>query len=301
MMEFKPFISIIIPCYNYGRFLKECLESVKSQTYKNFEAIIVDDGSTDNSANIAKSFVKKNEQFKYIYQENQGLSATRNTGIRNAKGDYICFVDPDDIWFKNKLEVQIEYLKYNQDCGLLYSDAEIYIDGKPTGRTIRNGNLFYHGFVFEKMLMNNGVVCPSVIIKRDCFKEVGFFDVKLRHTQDWEMWLRISRHFKFCSIPKPLLYYRIHGSNDSNIELDRNFMEYNIVIKRYFEYIPEEERDLYLDNNIKKIFYIAIQSGTLVLSLRIYLYLLHLRPFSNLILIKYIFKIIFINLPIWKK
>lgn len=250
-----PLVSVIVPCYNYGKYLSDCLQAIKDQIYPYLEVLIVDDESTDNTKEIADHFLS-DSRFRYIYQTNKGLCGARNTGIRNSVGDFICIVDPDDIWFPIKLERQIDYMNNHPRCGLLYSDAEILIDGKPTGATIRNGRLFYDGWSFEKMMMDNGVVCPSVMIRKLCFEKLGLFDeVELKqYSEDWDMWLRISYEFEIGSIREPLLYYRVHDQNMSKVKYRQHWKNMLITLKRHLPKVKDtKRRKICYEHNIRKI------------------------------------------------
>ena len=120
----KPKVSVVIPSYNYGCFLKEAVISVAKQTYKDWECLIIDDGSTDNTTKISKEFVKKNKKIKYFYQKNKGLSSARNLGIKKSKGELIAFLDADDIWHPDKLKEQVKVMEQKKNVGLCCSYAE---------------------------------------------------------------------------------------------------------------------------------------------------------------------------------
>ena len=278
--KIQPLVSVIVPCYNYAHFLPDCLKSILGQTFKDFEAIIVDDGSTDNSKEVAKRFLS-DPRFHYIYQVNQGLSAARNTGIRNAKGEFIAIVDPDDMWFPTKLEEQIKFMEKHPSYGLVYSDAELYIGGKHSSRTVRNGKLFYDGWCFEEMLMDNGVVCPSVLIRKECFDTVGLFDdeVLAMYSEDWDQWLRIARKYKIGSIQKPLLYYRVHERSMSKTDFQRHFKNIIITLERHLPYLKrDEEQKLVLEHHLWRFAGAALREGDKSLLIRILLRLFIISP-----------------------
>jgi glycosyltransferase involved in cell wall biosynthesis len=280
-----PLVSIIVPCFNYGKYLSECLQSIKGQTYSNYEVIIVDDGSTDNSKEVAFSFLS-DARFKYIYQENKGLEGARNTGICHSTGEFIAIVDPDDIWFPTKLDVQIEYMICHPNCGLVYSDAEIFIEGKRTGRTVRNGKLFYEGWCFEEMMMNNGVVSPSVLIRKECFRNVGLFDESeiKQCSGDWEMWVRIAYKYEFGSIKKPLLYYRIHENNMSGGNFKKHFENRLLTLKRHLPKLKDPVRKkLCFEHNLKEMFKESLLRKEIKISVQIVLRLLLLKILNKLL------------------
>jgi glycosyltransferase involved in cell wall biosynthesis len=209
-------VSIIIPTYNgYSRgFLQDSIESVLGQTYKNFELIIVDDGSTDDTDKLCKMYAA-DMRVKYFLQDNSGVATARNNGIKFSAGDYICFLDDDDVWLENKLEKQVEfYEKANKRVGLCYTGLEI-IDktGRRTGAVQAN---HADGDVFTQMLCENLVNCTSsVMIPRYVFSRVGLFKKHLSYAEDYDLWLRIAKKYFLYSIDEVLVLYREHGKNTS--------------------------------------------------------------------------------------
>ena len=152
-------VSIIIPCYNQGQYLTETLESVEAQTYTNWECVILDDGSTDNSKEVALSFCNKNKRFIYLYQENQGLSATRNNAIRNSHGEYILPLDADDKIHKDYIAQAVDVLEKSNDVKIVYCRAEFF--GEKSGEWILpNCNL-------EQMLICNCIFCTAMFRRKD--------------------------------------------------------------------------------------------------------------------------------------
>ncbi len=235
-------VSIIIPAYNSMKFLPETLASVWQQTFTDFEVLIIDDGSSDD----IKEWVSQiaDAKLKLISQPNQGASAARNQGIRAASGEYIAFLDADDLWMPTKLETHVSYLEQNPDIGLVYSWTAITdAQGKPTGRVMTPTD---EGDIFIKILARNIVVCPSVVVRRCCFDNVGLFIDSLRFNEDWEMWIRIASQYKFAVVKEPLVYYRQHANNTSK---KWQSMEegYKFVIEKTFQSVPPELK--YLQNH----------------------------------------------------
>lgn len=207
-----PKVSVVIPAYNAMTYLPDTLNSVLQQTFSDFEVLIIDDGSTDRiQAWVAQNIT--DPRVRLIAQANQGLSAARNTGIANAQGEYVAFLDADDLWKPTKLEVQVHYLDNNSAVGLVYNwIAVIDAEGKPTGKVWR-GDI--EGDVLEEVLQRNIIDCPSVLVRRKCFEDVGVFDRTLRSVEDWDMWIRIAACYRFAVTREPLVYYRQHSSNMS--------------------------------------------------------------------------------------
>lgn len=236
-----PQVSVVIPAYNAMTYLPITLDSVLRQTYSDFEVLIVDDGSIDQ----IKTWVAQDvtdPRVKLISQVNQGLSAARNTGIANARGNYIAFVDADDVWTETKLEEQVRCLEADPSVGLVYSwIAMTDAQGTPTGK-IMGGTL--KGNVLNEILQRNIVDCPSsVVVRRECFEKVGTFDRTLRSVEDWDMWLRIATQYSFAVIQKPLVYYRQHANNMSK---NWRVMEeaFHQVIEKSFQTISQELQSL---------------------------------------------------------
>lgn len=210
-----PNVSIIIPMYNAEKYIKEAIDSVLKQTYKDFEIIVIDDGSTDNTKSKLLDY---GSQIKYIYQENAGPAVARNRGIKEAKGEYIAFLDADDIWMPEKLERQIRKLKNNSEFGVIHTDR---LRLEPDGSVKPNEKIVPEGFIFEELLRNNFIICSSVLVKKECFNEVGLFDEDRKNrAEDYDMWLRISRKYAISFIAEPLIKYRVNmnGYNRSNIK-----------------------------------------------------------------------------------
>ena len=184
-------VSIITPTYNKSNLLKETIISVLKQTYKNFEHLIIDDGSTDNSRDIVESF--KVNRIKYILQDHTGVPAAgRNTGIKIAKGKYIAFLDHDDLWFPQKLEKQIQKFKENKDLLVIASNG-IVIPEKPYRRLL---SFKYDKIIcFKDLLNSNPIINSSSLLKREIFEELGLLDEKIgNYLPDYDFWLRILKY-----------------------------------------------------------------------------------------------------------
>lgn len=230
-----PKVSVVIPAYNAMTYLPETVESVWRQTFNDFEVLIIDDGSSDQIGEWASLIT--DPRLKLISQENQGLSGARNTGIAKAQGEYIAFLDADDVWEPTKLEKQVRCLEDNPAVGLAYSWTA-YIDekGKSTGRVMTADA---EGDVWRQIIERNIIDCPSVVVRRCCFETVGVFDRNLRSIEDWDMWIRIASRYPFAVIKEPLVNYRHHASNMSK---NWQVMEksFRLVIEKAFHSAPPE-------------------------------------------------------------
>jgi glycosyltransferase involved in cell wall biosynthesis len=204
-------ISVIIPTYNYGRFIAEAIQSVLDQTYPASEIIVVDDGSTDGTRAIVEAL---GGSVKYIHQPNSGVCAARNRGFRESTGEVIAFLDADDVWGPTKLEKQVLKLRADPEIGLVHCGIREFED--KTNRTVR---LFVKGvehgaaeslLLFEGPLVN---VSGSVIITtRKAFETVSGFDTRMKVSEDWDFCYRIARRFKVAFVAEPLVNYRIHSA-----------------------------------------------------------------------------------------
>ncbi len=213
MFEKYPLISVIIPVFNREHFIKESILSVLNQTYKNFEIIVYDDGSTDNTGKVIKRIAElyKNANLKYFYShKNHGPSYARNRAFEASKGEFIAFLDSDDLWLKNKLKIQIKYMLEN-DWDICQTE-EIWIrNNKRVNPHLKHKK--YAGFIFDKAL-KLCIVSPScVMMKRKIFQESGGFDENMPACEDYDLWLRISLKHPIYLIDKKLVIKR-GGHND---------------------------------------------------------------------------------------
>ncbi len=203
----NPLVSVIIPTYNTANLIADALNSVFQQTYGPIELIVVDDGSTDNTADIVKHYQtsktsKTNEtNLIYIYQENGGRASARNTGIKDARGKYVAFLDSDDLWTSGKLKKQVEIMEANKDIDFLFGDKQRFSDN---GRIITSSMFKKHGYdeiffgdplyirdAYRKLLRANFIPTGTVIMRRECFDKTGFFDERI-YAEDYEFWLRAA-------------------------------------------------------------------------------------------------------------
>jgi glycosyltransferase involved in cell wall biosynthesis len=206
-----PLVSAIIPTYNYGRFVVDAVESALGQTYRHVEVLVVDDGSTDDTRERLAPF---GDRIRYIYQENQGLSAARNTGIGVAKGHYIGLLDSDDVWGPRKIEVQIDYLQKHPEVALLAT--EDLADRRAGWPEAEPGRDFpVQRLPLEDLVLRSRFSPSSAVIRKEVFAAVGLFDTGLKSAEDRDMWLRIACRFPVAKVKAALTWYRYHGGNMS--------------------------------------------------------------------------------------
>jgi glycosyltransferase involved in cell wall biosynthesis len=234
-----PKVSVVIPAYNAMAYLPAAVESVLRQTLVDSEVLIIDDGSVDHIVEWVSGLTDR--RIRLISQVNQGLSAARNTGIVNAQGDYIAFLDADDLWAPTKLAKQVHCLDNHPSVGLVHT-AMMFIDvqGTSTGRVMASD---LAGDVWSRLVIRNAIACPSVMVRRECFDRVGLFDVNLHSIEDWDMWLRIAAEYPFAVIKEPLAYYRqVPNSMSKNCKVME--ASFNTVIERAFQSVQPHQRNL---------------------------------------------------------
>jgi glycosyltransferase involved in cell wall biosynthesis len=181
------FFSIIIPCYNHGMFLRDCLESIRNQEYSNWEAIIINDGSTDNSEQIACQFSLIDSRIKFISQPNKGLSTSRNMGLSNSKGDFILFLDADDIIASSHLSNFIPFFKKEYD--IIFTGHAYFTFDFIFKRTIYLSNTLQ----FSSILHSNLLPVHAVAIRKKTLLLSGYFDTTLESAEDWDLWIRVYK------------------------------------------------------------------------------------------------------------
>ena len=257
----NPTVSVIIPTYNRAHLIGRSIKSVLSQSYQDFEIIIVDDGSTDNTKEVVTSF--NNERIRYIrHEKNKGEAAARNMGIRVARGKYIAFQDSDDEWLPEKLAKQIELLKNTlPKVGVAYTGFWKIENNEKTYIPFSWVNQ-KEGDIHKELLKGNFIGTPATLLKKECFKKVGMFDEKLFHLVDWELWLRVSKYYHFKFIDEPLLvaYYDLDNVSTNQNEFIR---AQELILEKHFEDFSKDKEllvthyvyigDLFIsEGNVKK-------------------------------------------------
>ena len=230
-------ISIIVPCYNGAKYIRETLDCLQKQTIDDWECIIVNDGSTDNSLEIMKEFSLKDERFRFVDKQNGGPASARNLGVASSKGEYLLFLDSDDIIDNYYLEKGICYLDNHKDCSLFYSRTKFFGARNDVMDSILTG--------YRDLLAKNSIVC-TCIIRRNDFDRVGGFDENMHGYEDWEFFIRLLYHNDVVyQCPKVMFYYRMHdnhigvnaGAKKREEELRCYFFDKHYTIyKEYFGY-----------------------------------------------------------------
>ena len=228
--------SIIIPTYNRAKDLVKAVESVKAQTFSDWELIIVDDESTDGTAEAIKPFLT-DARIKYMCQEKRGgVAGARNRGAKEAQGEYLAFLDSDDQWTAEKLAKQAELLNKTGGNILIYTNIK-YIDteGKALGELFGQKTTPREGRVLDELLKDNFVTTSSVVLPRQLFLASGGFDQKLnlKVGEDYELWLRLAGKIDFKFLPEPLVRYQVHSEQTTK----KRFRVYRNLIKLYWRLI----------------------------------------------------------------
>jgi glycosyltransferase involved in cell wall biosynthesis len=231
--------SVIIPTFNRAEYLGQAIESVLSQTLQDFEIIVVDDGSTDNTREVALSY--KDTRVNYVHKDNGGVSSARNTGIKTSRGEYIALLDSDDIWLPDNLERKVKILDSHPDIGLVCSDA-YFLDNKTgmnTG-TLWSEKRFKYSQNPENaarqpmkdLLWRSCFIMPqATIIRNSVFTTVGYFDESLPTSEDWDFFVRVVQRFPIEIINAPLLKIRRHSASLSK-NLDKVYQGSVISINK---------------------------------------------------------------------
>jgi len=232
-----PKVSVIIPTYNCGQYICEAIDSVLAQTYKDIEIIIVDDGSSDNTKNVVLMYKDK---IKYIYQNNKGEAGARNRGIKEAQGEFIAFIDADDIWLENKLEKQMEIIS-NMSADLVHCRMYVMENNKIVEGKIKPTK---PAITFYDLLLGGKSLLMTIVVKKACFDKIGLFDESIKLATDYDMWLRFSLKYKISFIDEPLAIYRRHSNQLSSEDNNKKFKEYGIAICKKLIAYPESPRKL---------------------------------------------------------
>lgn len=249
MSEEKPTVSVIIPTYNRAHLIGRAIQSVLNQSYQDFEIIVVDDGSTDDTEEVIKEFQEQDKRIRCIrHEKNKGAAAARNTGITAAKGEYIAFQDSDDEWFSKKLEKQMNvFATAPVEVGVVYTsfwriekDKKNYI---PSSWVTQK-----EGKIHKELLKGNFVTTQSIVTRKECFEKSGMFDESLPRLQDWELVIRLSKYYDFKCVDEPLLISSyildsISANNEAliialKLILSKHFNDFaedkNLLSKHYF-------------------------------------------------------------------
>jgi glycosyltransferase involved in cell wall biosynthesis len=206
-----PLVTAVIPTYNYGHYVCAAVESALAQTYPRVEVVVVDDGSTDDTA---ARLARYGDRIRYVYQPNQGLSAARNTGIRAANGEFVALLDSDDEWHPERVAAQVPVMLARPEVGLVAAGAET--GPEPRWKAVDPTNPGpAREVTARELLVRTWFGSCGVLMRRACFDEVGYFDTTLRSAEDRDMWLRVALRYPIVVLGAPLWWYRAHSGSMS--------------------------------------------------------------------------------------
>jgi len=219
MIKQQPLISVVMPVYNAEKYLKEAIESILNQTYKNFEFILINDASTDSSLEIINQFARKDKRIKFINnQENKGIAETRNIGIKLSKGKYIATHDADDISLKTRFQEQVDFLEKNPKCGVVGSFIKIFNNTKKNNFSIRKYSL-KDKELRNKIFYYSPIAQPASMIRKKALDKIGLYNQKYPPAEDLDLWFRIGSFYEFANIQKVLLLYRVSPESQTSSKL----------------------------------------------------------------------------------
>lgn len=235
-----PKVTVIIATYNAIAYLPSTVDSVIQQTFTDFEVLIVDDGSTDETVEWVSKLV--DPRVRLISQANQGVAVARNQGIMGAQGEYVAFLDADDLWEPTKLEKQVKCLEENPQVGLVNTSiVNIDEQGKPLGAVNASD---IEGNVLKYIVEENLILCGSApMVRRSCLEAVQGFDQKLMSAEDWDLWIRLAARYDFAVVREPLVLYRQHLNSKSN-NIERHLKHRLKVIDKTFETVARNLQPL---------------------------------------------------------
>jgi len=241
----KPLVSIVIPTFNNRNYVVDAVKSALEQTYENVEIVVVDDGSTDETKDVLKSYIE-GDKIRYIYQENKGLAGARNTGINVAAGEYVALLDADDLFKPEKIEGQIAHLMECKDCDFSFCDVLMFKDGQPN-KFFKYKYKYHSGNVLKYIIREN-FINPSTLVfnKERIANKFSLFDDSLRRAEDIEFYFRVSiEGARFCFLDKPLFISRVREGG--NLQANQAFVQETTlkVLRGIEDKLTPEEKELY--------------------------------------------------------
>ncbi len=214
-MNAIPLVTVIVPTYNAAGFIEETLRSVLEQTVDALEIVVVDDGSKDATCQIASAL---DARVRVLPQQRAGVCAARNNGLGQARGRYVCFLDHDDVWHRDKLAAQLEVLDSDGSLALVHTDYTVWTSNANGAYPRADALLEAHpatgldpavsGWVYHHLLVDSFILTSTAMMRTECVREVGGFDLELPYSEDWDLWLRMSRRWRFCKLKGRYALYR---------------------------------------------------------------------------------------------
>jgi glycosyltransferase involved in cell wall biosynthesis len=239
-MSTSPMVSICVASYNHARFLPAMLEGILGQTFRDFEIVIVDDGSTDNSLEVLQGYAHRNPEIIGVYTHpgarNLGISATCNLGFKKSRGKYWFTHGSDDVSYPDRLARQVAFLESHPNVGWVYGIADLINDSGAMLGPQFGADLSSCADLVENVIWENPIAAPTTMMRRDCALRIGLFDEAVLYS-DWEYWIRLAAHYPPAFVPGAMVKYRIHEHNTSlrvpkDVELERNLQVMTAVRKK---------------------------------------------------------------------
>ncbi|WP_129645579.1 glycosyltransferase [Peristeroidobacter agariperforans] len=231
----SPRVSVITPTYNREKFLGLAIQTVLGQSYADLEHIVIDDGSTDNTSSVIDRF-KADSRLCFAQQKNSGQAVARNVGLRMARGEFICFLDSDNLWKLDKLARQIQLMDANPNVDIVYGDLDtIDEDGNvdPNAPQMKR----HSGRITKQLLLDNFVSFNTAMVRRRCFDEMGGLNEAVRAGDDYDLWLRFSARYEFLYVPEIFAQYRVMRDQISS-DKEKRFASNKATIERFFAANP---------------------------------------------------------------
>ncbi len=263
-----PRVSVIIITFNRPQYICEAIDSVLGQTFNDFEIIVVDDGSAARTKEVLEKY---GSSIQYVFQDHKGRSVARNTGINAAKGEYIAFLDDDDIWLPEKLEKQVAFLNSHSEIGLVHAFIELMDeDGRPLPKETKKQRKFYKrairlGYNYQGMSRLCVMYTSTVLLRKECLNKIGLFDPDMKAFEDWDFYLRFALKYNIGTIAESLVRFRIHKAHttqDEFIEARIKLSLKHLAIIQPFDNFPLRKRvccNFYM--HLANTYYIAMDIG----------------------------------------
>ena len=235
-----PLVSVIMPTYDRAAVLMEAVESVLRQTYPHLELLVIDDGSTDDTLERLNKI--EDGRLRVILANHRGAASARNRGLKEARGEFIGFCDSDDLWVAEKLTWQVDYLRKHPEASLVYGDAASFRDGKIEIRSYFKERTPSQGDAFPALLQKNFIPSGSVLMRKVCLDEIGYFNESLKTSEDYELWLRFCLRFQVSYVSKVLVKVRRHSGNitsDDQTTCENHLAVLNSVKSRLQNRVPK--------------------------------------------------------------
>ncbi|MDB4754054.1 glycosyltransferase family 2 protein [Akkermansiaceae bacterium] len=233
----RSLVSVVVPTYNRAVMVCDALQSVKNQSYRPLQLLVVDDGSTDDTGDVVKKWADENAkddfEVRYLWQENQGGNPARNHGIAEAEGEFVAFLDSDDLWDSEKLKQQVELFIEDSRVGAVYCGVR-HVDAA-TGKVLESTKRNYPAGDILCQILVRDVTSPTsaYIVKRELFGKVGDFDITLQARQDWDMWIRLAAECRIGSLPSALVEYREHTGTRTASDPNKEINAYARIMEKY--------------------------------------------------------------------